>query len=69
MSFKSNPSYIATGEFDEGCVEKNIRGAICAAKENGTPVEIILKDVSTVSYHLSHIDRWEKTAMKIVEEG
>lgn len=69
MSFKSNPSYIATGEFDDACVKKNIRDAVRAAKGNNTPVEIILKDVSTVSYHLSHIDRWEKTAMEIVTEG
>lgn len=69
MSFKSNPSYIATGGFDDACVKKNIRDAVRAAKGNNTPVEIILKDVSTVSYHLSHIDRWEKTAMEIVTEG
>lgn len=67
MSLKSNPAFIATNTFDEESIRSQILNAKGACEQNGTPMEIILKDVSTVSYNLDFIDRWEKLVMGLVE--
>jgi len=66
FSLKSNPAFIAA-EFNEREVRAQIGKALAACKRNGTPLEIILKDVSTVSSKLESLDRWCKTAMEMVQ--
>jgi hypothetical protein len=64
-SLKSTPANI-TGDFNEPAVRKQMETALEACKKNGTPLEIILKDVSTLAYDVKKIDRWEKIAMGYV---
>ena len=63
LSLKSNPAFIASA-----VNEKEIRGqiekAVQACKRNGSPLEIILKDVSTVSSKLESLDHWNRIAME-----
>lgn len=66
MSLKSNPAFIATNVFDEENIRKQIQTAGKACRANGTPLEIILKDVSTVSGHLEWLDRWNRVVMENV---
>lgn len=66
MSLKSNPAFLA-GNFEEEQIRRQIQNAKDACRESGTPLEIILKDVSTVSHHLEHLDRWAKLAMEMAE--
>ena len=51
--------------------EEEIRGqiekALKACKRSGSPLEIILKDVSTVSSKLESLDRWCEIAMEMVQ--
>ncbi|MCL1855170.1 MAG: hypothetical protein FWF86_05500 [Clostridia bacterium] len=66
LSYKSNPAMIAQGSVDEDAIRKTLTCAAQTAKTHGTPLEIILKDVSTVRYRPESIDRWEKIAMAAV---
>lgn len=66
MSLKSNPAFLAM-DFDEEDIRKQIEQAKTACRESGTPLEIILKDVSTVSHHGEYLERWEKLVMKLVQ--
>lgn len=66
MSLKSNPAFLAM-DFDEKDIRKQIEQAKTACRESGTPLEIILKDVSTVSHHGEYLEQWEKLVMKLVQ--
>ena len=66
LSLKSNPAFIAAG-VNEKEVRAQIEKALKACKRSGGPLEIILKDVSTVSSKLESLDRWNKIAMEMVQ--
>lgn len=66
LSNKPNPSLIANG-FAEPQIEEEISHTLRVARKHSTPVELILKDISTVGNDLSRLDRWEKLTMKLVE--
>jgi len=66
LSYKPNPAYIAMGHLSLHDARKEINSAIKAADENCTPIEIILKDVSTVSYNPQVLDEWERMTMDCV---
>jgi hypothetical protein len=64
LSLKSNPSFIAVNVFEERQIRAQIEKAVAACRRNGTPLEIILKDVSTVSGRIEFLDRWNQVAME-----
>ena len=39
-----------------------------ACYRNGCNFELVLKDISTVSYHPEHLERWEKIAREFLPE-
>jgi hypothetical protein len=63
LSLKSNPAFIASG-VSETEIRGQIEKAVNACKRSGSPLEIILKDVSTVSSRLESLDQWNKIAME-----
>ena len=65
FSLKSNPAFIAA-DVNEKEIRGQIEKAITACKRSGSPLEIILKDVSTVSSKLESLDRWCNIAMEMV---
>lgn len=64
-SLKPNPSFIATGKFDLDGMKQQIQTALDCCKEMGTPLELILKDISTVNENVKVLDEWEKVAMEM----
>jgi hypothetical protein len=66
FSAKPNPAYLATASFDEELVRKDIRETIHICKENDCPLELILKDISTVKYEPRRLWRWADIAMEEV---
>ena len=64
FSCKSNPAFICAGEFNEADIRKQLSAAKDACRRTNTPLEIILKDVSSLRGHLDFVDRWEKVAME-----
>ncbi len=69
LSRKPSPAYLAYPDWDPGIVKADLEDTrrICAA--NGTPVEFILKDISTVNYQPRRLWEWADIAMRIAREG
>ena len=64
FSCKSNPAFICAGSFAEDEIRSQLSLAKEACRKTNTPLEIILKDVSSLRGHLDYVDRWEKIAME-----
>lgn len=69
LSRKPTPAVLAESVLDEDRVRSDIQGTLRACRETGTPCEIILKDVSTVSYKPENLFRWERLVREIVESN
>ncbi|MCL2463012.1 MAG: hypothetical protein FWF44_10130 [Defluviitaleaceae bacterium] len=65
FSRKPNPAYVADHVFDEELVRADLRETVNICRENGCPVELILKDISTVKNHPERLDQWNKIAMEV----
>ncbi len=67
FSRKPNPVLVAMDQFDAQLVRDDLTQthAICAAQ--GTPLEIILKDISTVRYEPQRLSKWAAIAMDVVK--
>ncbi|MDL2236309.1 hypothetical protein LJC56_00530 [Christensenellaceae bacterium OttesenSCG-928-K19] len=66
MSRKPNPAIFTAKNLDLAEAEKQLREFLDAAK--GGHVELIMKDISTVSYAPQNLWQWEKLAMRLAEE-
>ena len=65
FSSKINPAFIAV-DFSEASIRKQVEHVLEATHRNGTPAELILKDVSTVQYDISRLERWHDLVMSII---
>lgn len=68
FSRKPSPSMLAFGSFDEQEVRKHLQTSIDICREHGCPLELILKDISTVKYQPQRLWRWAEIAMELVEK-
>ena len=66
MSRKPNPAWLAEDTWRPDMAEADLR--VFLDKARGLPVEIILKDISTLRYQPQRLWAWEKMAMRVVEE-
>lgn len=64
MSNKPNPAFLASGRLDEQQVRDDIRRTVAAAKAHGRNLELLLKDISTVSHNPACLWRWQEIAME-----
>jgi hypothetical protein len=69
VSRKPTPMWLASENPDWSSMEKEIRFDLEACRRTGSPLEFILKDVSTVKYRPQNLWEWEKRVMGIVQEG
>lgn len=67
MSSKPTPAFLAGGAFDEDAVRHDIQRTIRVAKEYDVPLEMILKDISTVNYEPQRLWRWAQIAIEEVK--
>ncbi|MEK6794343.1 MAG: hypothetical protein AABZ39_06180, partial [Spirochaetota bacterium] len=65
-SRKPNPALLAWPEFNEDEVRKHLQATVDVSARNGCPLELILKDISTVKYEPTRLSRWADIAMDIV---
>lgn len=63
---KANPANVAMSNMDEAVVRKELQNIVDACTRNNCSFEIVLKDVSTVSYHPENLQKWERIAMELV---
>ena len=66
LSRKPNPASVAVPVLDEETLRKDILETLTVCRENGTPCEFILKDISSVSYNPMNLTRWEQVVMETV---
>jgi len=64
MSNKPNPAFLAAGELDEPLIRADIRRTIAAAKAHNRPLELLLKDISTLNHNPACLWRWQEIAME-----
>ena len=68
FSRRPNPALLAADGWDPEAVEKDLRFTIDACARNGTPLEFILKDVSTIRYEPRRLWNWVDVAMRVVRQ-
>jgi len=65
-SRKPNPAYLADGTFDPERVRADLLATRRVCEKYHCPLEIILKDISTVRYQPQRLSQWAKVAMEVV---
>ncbi len=68
FSRKPNPAHLAMDSWEPDVVEADLRATIGACRRTGTPLELILKDVSTIRYDARRLWEWVEIAMRLVNE-
>jgi len=68
FSRKPNPAFLARHPWDPAAVEEDLRETLQACARHGCPVELILKDISTVTYQPQRLWEWADVAMRVVCE-
>jgi hypothetical protein len=66
LARKPNPANVAR-DFDVELVEKEIIETVDACRENKTPYELVLKDISTVNNNPKNLIDWANTVMKVLD--
>ena len=67
-SRKPNPAQLAYSTFDPEEVRKHLSATVNICEKQGCPLEIILKDISTVRHKPERLDAWARVAMEVVGE-
>jgi hypothetical protein len=67
FSRKPNPALLATDGWDPDAVERDLKATIDACARHGSPLELILKDVSTVRGRPQRLWDWVDIAMRLVQ--
>jgi hypothetical protein len=67
FSFKSNPAFVAGKTFDPEPVIAETERVIKACQKYGTPLEFIIKDISTVSNNPNNLSRWMETINSVID--
>ncbi len=65
-SRKPSPALVATDVFHPEQVRADLLETRTACQNHGCPLEIILKDISTVRYEPQRLDQWARIAMEVV---
>jgi hypothetical protein len=65
-SRKPNPALLAWPTFSEREVREHLQKTVTICARQGCPLELILKDISTVNYEPQRLFRWAAIAMETV---
>ena len=69
FSRKPNPAVFVTDGWEPDAIEREIRETLEICDRHGCPVEIIMKDISTVRYKPQRLWEWADIAMRVVSDG
>lgn len=67
MARKPNPSFVAMESMDEKLIADDIKATLMACAENKTPVEFILKDITTVRNDPARLTKWYEIVKATIE--
>lgn len=65
-SRKPNPAQLAAPSFSEQDIRGHLQQSVDVCRKYGCPLELILKDISTVKYEPQRLWRWAEIAMDVV---
>jgi len=68
FSDKPNPAFLAGPSWDPEVVRKDLQDTFDACRRHGTPLEFILKDISTVAYEPQRLWEWADVAMRVAKQ-
>ena len=66
-SRKPNPALLAMSDFDPELVRADLLATRKVCEKYNCPLELILKDISTVRYQPERLSEWARVAMEVVE--
>ncbi len=66
FSRKPSPAFLAVDAWNPAAVEKDLRDTVDTCARHGCPVELILKDISTVRYQPQRLWEWAGIARRVV---
>ena len=69
FSRKPSPAFLAGDDWNPKAVEADLRKTLEACARHGCPVELILKDISTVRYQPQRLWEWSDIAMRLVRDA
>ena len=67
LAAKPNPAFVALPDFNPDPVEKEITLYCRASQENGTPLEFVLKDISTIANRPGNLTAWARTVRRVID--
>ncbi len=67
FSRKPSPAVLAVDTFEPEAVRADLRRTVAICAAHGCPLELILKDISTVRYRPENLFEWAKIAMEVAE--
>ena len=67
FSRKPSPAFLATDALDGEAVQRDLEKTRAACRRYGTPLEYILKDISTVRYQPQRLWEWAEIAMQVAK--
>jgi hypothetical protein len=67
FSRKPNPALLAFDAFDQEAVRQDLLVTRQVCEKYHCPLEIILKDISTVRYEPQRLFQWAQIAMQVAE--
>ncbi len=65
-SAKANPANVAMSNFNEDVIRAELKRITDACYKYNCNFELVLKDISTVSYHPENLERWAKIAQEYI---
>jgi hypothetical protein len=68
FSRKPSPALLVGETWEPSRVEADLRETLEACARHGCPVELILKDISTVCYQPQRLWEWAHIAKRVVEQ-
>ncbi len=66
FSRKPSPALLAYDTFDPEQIRQDLQATVKVCEQNNCPLEIILKDISTVRYQPDRLFQWAEIAMQVV---
>jgi len=64
---QANPAIVSTERFDEDLIRRDLRDTMLATRKHGCTVEIVMKDVHTLSGQPNRLTRWVELARQATE--
>ena len=67
LAAKPNPAFVAMPEFNPKPVEEEIARYCEVCKANGTTLEFVLKDISTIANKVENLTQWAATVSRVID--